>query len=281
VNGIVLSGMAADAGHAVGALGVAEAPLAAVAGLRRGLGPPGKPPFPATFLKASEEQTILAVAAVARAVADFGLQGMPLTDWAVIGAPRSLGRLAAAEAMHKFAGGGALKVSPFIVPHRSLHAVSGTISQGFQIQGPNFGVGGHPGAVLEGLLAALTLLEERPPPGLWLVLSEYEPEPVPDREGICAHPVVCRALALAFRPGASGRELLRVRLLPPGGAGWPSTLAAGQPPTVAELIHFLGQEGDGPAARRTWSLDWGATLELTRAARILEAIGPAPIRHVA
>jgi hypothetical protein len=272
--------LAADAGCPIGALGVAEAAHAAVAGLRRTLGPPGGPPFPGTFLKAAEEQTVLAVAAVARAVADFGLQGQPLTDWGVIAAPRSLGRLAAAEALHRFEVGGAWKVSPFVVPHRSLHSVSGTVSQGFHIHGPNFGVGGHPGAVLEGLLAAWTLLEENPLPGLFLILTECEPEPVPDREGACTLPVHCRALALAFRPASCGRELLRLRLSPPAPDAGPARLCADAPaPTVFDLIRFLEGEGEDSPACWSWPLGWGATLELVRTRRLRELVPAPEARH--
>jgi hypothetical protein len=277
-----VSALADGAGYPVGALGVVEAAHAAVAGLRRTLGPPGGPPFPGTFLKAAEEQTVLAVAAVARAVADFGLQGQPLTDWGVIAAPRSLGRLAAAEALYKFEVGGAWKVSPFVVPHRSLHSVSGTVSQGFHIHGPNFGVGGHPGAILEGLLAAWTLLEENPLPGLFLVLTECEPEPVPDRDGTCTLPVLCRALALAFRPAPCGREVLRLRLVPaPPGDGPAPARADVPPPTVADLLRFL--EGEDHESVPCWScpLGWGANLELVRTARLRELVPAARTRHVA
>jgi hypothetical protein len=273
VNRLVISAFpaAAPPGHAAVALGAAEAPLEAVAGLRRTLGPPGQAPFPATFLKASEEQTVLALAAVGRAIEGCGLLGEPLTDWGVVAAPRSLGRLAAAEALHKFEQGGAWKVSPFVIPHHSLHSVSGTVSQAFRMYGPNFGVGGNGGAVVEGFLTALTLLDEGRLPGLWLVLSECEPEPVPDRQARNTVPVVCRALALAFRLAAGGRELLRVGLVKEGPAAAPY-------PTVAEVLQFLA--GAGPAS---WAcpLGWGARLELTRLAGAAEALSRVPARLVA
>jgi hypothetical protein len=278
VNEVVISAFPGPAeaapGHAAVALGAAEVPLEAVAGLRRTLGPPGQPPFPATFLKSSEDQTVLALAAVGRAVEACGLQGESLAAWGVLAAPRSLGRLAAAEALHKYEQGGAWKVSPFVVPHHSLHSVSGTVSQAFRMYGPNFGVGGNAGAVVEGLLTALAVLDEGRLPGLWLILSECEPEPIPNREGASVVPVVCRALALAFRPAAAERELLRVRLVRQEPAPAPAPA-----PTVAELVRFLV----GGAATGPWTcpLGWGARLEVTCSAGAAEALIRTPVRHVA
>jgi hypothetical protein len=287
VNEYIIPAFPASAeGQAFGvtAWGVAEIAAGAIAGLRRSLCPPGQPPFPATFLKAVEDQTVAAVASVARAIQAGGLEGESFTEWAVIAAPRSLGRLAAAEILHKFDQGGALKVTPFLVPHHSLHSVSGTISMGFRTYGPNFTVGGNSRAIIEGLLAALTLLDEGPVPGLWLVLSECEPEPVPDRQGVSEVPVLYRALALAFRPAAAGRELFRLRLLRREGgptAPWPGD-SRGVAPSVAELALFLRQGAD-PAGLSRWTcpLAWGATLELSRSAGALPFVTPAPVRHVA
>jgi hypothetical protein len=267
----------APVGHAAIALGAVEAPLEAVAGLRRRLGLPGQPPFPATLLKASEDQTVIALAAVLRALETAGLPCETFRDWGVLAAPRSLGRLAAAESLAKFQQGGAWRVSPFVVPHHSLHSVSGTVSQALQTYGPNFGIGGNSGAVVEGLLSALTLLEEDQAPGLWLLLSEYEPEPIPDEAGACLVPVVCRALALAFRPAAADQGLLWLRLVKDRAET--ASMAAGQPPTVAELIRFLAGEGDGQVWTR--SLPWGAHLQMIRSVAAAEALARAPMRHVA
>jgi hypothetical protein len=274
VKGLVLPAFPSqEEGRPVAAYGVAEVPLAAVAGLRRSLGPPGQPPFPATFLKAAEDQTVVALAAVARAVEAGGLQQESLASWGVIAAPRSLGRLAAAEALHKFEQGGASKVSPFLVPHHSLHSMSGTISQGFRTYGPNFGVGGHSRAVVEGLLAALALLHEASATGLLLVLSECDPEPVPGREGASLAPILYRVLALAFRGSASDSARLRLRLIHGRQAG-----GAAPAPTVADVVQFLERD-KGSAAVWSCPVPWGATLELTRAAA--QAVSPLPFRHVA
>jgi hypothetical protein len=235
------------------AVGVAEVPLAEVAGLRRTVGVPGGPPLAPSFLKAAEDQTVVALVALARAARVLGQSSEAYREWGVVAAPRSLGRLGAAEAIHKYEQGGAWKVSPLIVPHRSPHSVSGTISLAYRIEGPNFGVGSHAGAVVEGFLATLTLLDEGRLPGVWLVLSEADPEPVPDDAGACVVPVVYRALALGFGASAAGLHLV-----------WGEPSAATAPaPTVAELIAFLGADGQGPR-RWSYTLGWGARLELER-----------------
>src|SRR5438067_465552 len=74
-------------------------------------------------------------------------------------------------------------LSPHFIPHRSQHAISGTISQALKIHGPNFGAGGGPGAAAEALLAGAVLLEGSRLPGVWVVLTGWDPEYVPDPEG--------------------------------------------------------------------------------------------------
>src|SRR5205085_11137593 len=123
-----------------------------------------------------------------------------------------IGRVALAAAMHRFAAEGAWGISPHLIPHRSLHALSGTVSQGLKIHGPNFGVGGGPRAAAEGLLAAAALLGSRPLPGVWLVLTGWQPEPVPDAHGHTATPSVCGAVALALLPGRQDWRGLRLRM---------------------------------------------------------------------
>jgi hypothetical protein len=282
VNGFTkaLQEAPAPPGYGIHAVGVCEAGGDVLAGLRRSLALPGEAPFPPTFLKAAEGQTVAGVAAVCRAIEEFGLQGQSFHHWGIIAAPRSLGRLAAAEVLHRYAVGGALKVSPFLIPHHSLHSVSGTISQALQAQGPNFGVGGHAGAVREGLLAAVTALHQAPPAGFWLVLSECDPEPRPDEEGDSTIPVTCRALALAFPANSAGREVLRLRLV-----HWDAAPAAVRPapaPTVGELIQLVARLSRPSSwSRWSYSLGWGATLELTRAAASSETLPRGDLRHVA
>jgi hypothetical protein len=88
-----------------------------------------------------------------------------------------------AAALQRFAAEGAWGVSPHLIPHRSRHSISGTVSQALKIHGPNFGVGGGPGGTVEVLLAATALLEGKRLPGVWIVLTCLDPESPPDEAG--------------------------------------------------------------------------------------------------
>src|SRR5690242_3388519 len=141
---------------------------------------PGDPQLSPTFLKHSDEQTIVGLVAVLRAISSGNLTGNDFSRWGVVAAPQRLGRLAVADVFSRVMRRGAPGASPLVVPHRSLHSVSGTISEALGAHGPNLSVSGGPGNVAEGLLSALTLLNENRLPGLWLVLTQWDPEPSAD-----------------------------------------------------------------------------------------------------
>jgi hypothetical protein len=168
--------------------------------------------LPPAFLKHADEQTVLGLAAVYHAIHDHHLNP-PFTAWAVLAAPRFLGRPTMAAALQRFAAEGAWGVSPHLIPHRSLHAMSGTVSQALKIHGPNFGVGGGPCAAAEVLLAAAALLERQNVPGVWVVLSGLDPESAPDEGGRTAPGTHCVGVALALVPPRSGWSGLRLRVL--------------------------------------------------------------------
>jgi hypothetical protein len=149
--------------------------------MRRHLAPPGGAPLPANSLKHVDEQTVAGLAAVFQAITEHGLAGETFRDWGVVGAPSFLGRAAMTASLLRFLVDGAWEVSPHMIPHRSLHATSGTVSQALGIHGPNFGTGGGPGAETEGLLAAFSLLQGMNLPGVWLVSTWLDPELSADR----------------------------------------------------------------------------------------------------
>src|SRR5205823_2855913 len=124
------------------------------------------------------------------AIHRHGLAGTRFTDWGVLAAPRYLGRSAMAVALQRFAAEGAWGLSPHLIPHHSLHSVSGTISQALKINGPNIGVGGGPGSGAEAFLAATALLSAGQVPGVWVVLTGWDPEysgERPVRPGLNGH----------------------------------------------------------------------------------------------
>ena len=225
-------------------------PLEGVAALRQKPHPTLVALLPANLLRHADDQTVVGLAAVLDAIADFHLPLAGFTNWGVVAAPRFLGRAAMAEAMLKFAQEGAWGISPHLIPHRSLHAPSGTVSQALKIHGPNLGVGGGYGAGAEGLLAAATLLAREQLPGVWLLLTGMEHEAVypPARP-------VCVAVALALVAGGAGPLELEIN---PGEDGGPV------PFTLEALAGALAGAGaHGPV---TWRLECGGRLRLRRSA---------------
>jgi hypothetical protein len=209
--------------------------------------------LPVTFLKHADEQTVVALAAVFEAVRSHGLAPpgvpAPFRDWGIVAAPRFLGRPLLAAALPRFQNEGAWGVSPHLIPHRSLHSISGTVSQALKVQGPNFGVGGGPGGELEALITAVVLLHDMNLPGVWLVLSRLDPEgPCDPATGRAAPGTLARGLALALVPAGAlpGPPSLELVLEPTEHAGSTFTLdvleglLAG-PPAPETMVPLGGQ----------------------------------------
>jgi hypothetical protein len=257
----------------VAAVGVVRATLECLPALRQNPGVAPGGPLPPALLKHADEQTVVGLAAVLQAVLQYPLTETSFTDWGVLAAPRFQGRLALAAALTRFAAEGAWGLSPHLIPHRSLHAISGTVSQALKIHGPNFGVGGGPGSAAEAVLAAVALLGGRDLPGVWVVMTGWNPEPVPDREGRTTTPAVCSAVALALVPSRPGWHGLRLRVAPAivGERPVQATDDRTTPFSLESVLMALS----GPELPRTsfvWSLAWGGRLELDRP-------GGAPTRH--
>jgi hypothetical protein len=220
-----------------------------LAELRKQPGPPAGPPLPAGLLKHAEEQTVVALAAVYHAIHDHALwlagAANPFTDWAVLVAPRFMGRQAMTSALPRFRAESAWGVSPHLIPHRSLHAPSGTLSQALQIHGPNHGVGGGPGSEAEGLLAAIAQLHDRRVPGVWVVFSRIDPDHAPeDASGQPLPGSHACALALALAPAwPSARRQLAVG---PPLAGQPISFSLD---TLVDLLRRTGSASLGSFGR--------------------------------
>jgi hypothetical protein len=198
-------------------------------------------PLPASFLKHADEQTVVGLTGVYQAIDRAGLQRTSFRDWGVLAAPRFLGRPAMASALQRFQAEGAWGVSPHLIPHRSLHSISGTVSQALKMHGPNFGVGGGPGAAAEALLAATAMLEGKNLPGVWVVLTCLDPETSPDDSGRPAAGTECLGIALALAPVQTGRSRIRLRVVCGTGIR-PVNGAAQVPPSTASGFDVLRLE---------------------------------------
>ena len=158
------------------------------------------------FLKHSDEQTLASLVALYAAIADFGTGAEDFGPWGVVSLSRSLGRGAFAAVMDKYRIDGAWGVSVQVIPHRTPHAVAGTISLGLGMHGPAIGVNGGPDGDATALLTLPALFAERHWRGVWLVCSEWSPELAIDGGGRPVSDSVClaTAVALADAPAATG-----------------------------------------------------------------------------
>jgi hypothetical protein len=174
--------------------------------------------LPASFLKQAEDQTVVAMRTLAQALAQAGWQSTSFANWGVVAAPNFLGRIIIARTLQRFAQEGAWGVSPYSIPHQSLHAISGTISQALKIYGPNFGIGGGPDSCADAFLLGATLLADGQLPGLWLVLCGHDTELLPTSEGEPASSPMCHAVVMAWMPTeeAVAGQLLTIGQVPSG-----------------------------------------------------------------
>ena len=238
------------------AAAVVRVPLADVAELRRRPGPVPPGTLSSSFLKHSDEQSVVGLTAVYQAIQAGSLGGTDFSQWGVLAAPRWLGRNTVCSVLSRFAVEGAWGVSPHLIPHRSLHSLSGTVSLALKAQGPNYGVAGSQGAVSEVMLSALALLHRYQLPGVWVVLTQIDPELPPQVSGQPLPGTVGIGVALAltpWRPG-SGQPCLRIQ----------SSIAQPreQPVSVDSLIVLLERLQSG-TVRQILELDHGAWLEVT------------------
>ncbi len=225
-----LAASAATSTCSVAATGVVAAAPAELSALRD---QPGGP-VPPRFLRHSDEQTVVGLAAVLQAMGSPALRDECYDEWGVVAAPVFPGRLSGAGTFTKFREGGCAAISPHIIPQNSLHSVAGAISICLGMHGPNFGIGGGPHALAEGLTVALSLVDQSSLPGLWLVLTQWSPEPVPDGRGGTQTETTCQGVALALRPGREQGMALRMTLPGAGPAAGPATFLAPAPHTAVD-----------------------------------------------
>jgi hypothetical protein len=247
--------------------------------LRQRPGPGIGEALPATFLRHADEQTVAGLAAVLHAIQNSGLGVSDFRDWGIVAAPCLLGRATLAVALQRLAAEGAWGISPHFIPHRSQHAPSGTISQVLKIYGPNLGAGGGPGGLVEALLAGSVLLDAHRLPGVWVVVSEWEPEAIPDGSGCINPDAACYALALALVSARPSWRGVRLRVQPRARKVRSDPYPGQSVPKVSQLHGLLTRlaHGDAQPAYLTWPLDGSGWIELSRGEAGTNGARPAKI----
>ena len=245
-------------------LGTARADLPSIAALRKSLPAWVPKDTPGHFLKHADEQTVVAVAALDAAIQ---LAERPISDysqWAIVAAPRFIGRIAGGVTIGRYSRGGGPSISPHLIPQHSLHSISGALSILLSSRHPNFGIGGTGNSLREGLLTALAFPGLQPK-GLWLIATAWEPEPQLDEGGNCCNAPICHAVALALQPAAAQGSCGRLRLVSDGqdiesGSNyrWGEN-ASGLCGRLAALMP------GGPASCFAWDLPFGGAVVLEAA----------------
>lgn len=169
--------------------------------LRKAPAGPGSESLSAA-IRMSDEQTVVGLAALARASASAG----SMSDWGVVASARYFGRLRFANTLERLRKLHVRGVSPLVVPHLSLHSIAGTLSLALGLHGPHFGVGGGPEHLTELLSLGLGVLRRERIPGLWLVATELSPDPTLHPGGEPVVEGLAQGVALALTAnGTSGR----------------------------------------------------------------------------
>jgi hypothetical protein len=210
-------------------------------------------------LRHASAQAVVGLAAVARAIEAFPTPTPSFAEWGVVAGVRYLARTTALASIQAFQHEGLCSASPHIIPNCSLHAVAGTVSLALPAHGPNYGVGGRDQQVPEGLVTALALVTENRLPGVWLVLTEWDPEEVLDEQGQRSPEARCRGVALALVPGPQVSPGLRLHC-----QTGPTQKANPERGGTGSMARFL--EGLPTSPEREWTCPVTATVTVKLAA---------------
>lgn len=246
--------------------GVAWADLGEVAALRRLLPAWAPADTPAHFLKHADEQTVVAVTALDRAIAQWDLPLPMVRPWPIVAAPQCIGRMAGAATLGRFARGGAPTVSPHLIPQHSLHSISGALSILLGSRAANLGVSGGAGAVEEGLLVLRTLAVAWKVPGAWLIGTAMEPEPQLNDEGQCLNRPRAWAVALALDLSGAAVRCGQLAFRPE----WHPVSRLTPPARIADADACQPDAATEPAPRR-WSALARWLAEAQPSSRVLQA----------
>jgi hypothetical protein len=231
----------------------ARASVDELAALRKSPTIPADTELSPGFLKNSDDQTVLALAVLSQAMTSLDRPTASYQDWGVVASSNLFGRAGTFQSLLSFRKDGAWGITPHMIPHHSLHAVSGTISQALRIHGPNFGVGGGPDGVAETFLAAATMISENNVPGLWAVMSGHYPEYLPTGCYQDAQtPITCMAAAFALQPVINAKFVSYLHIS--GGdvpsEGWPKFTL----PDSLDMLDSKIPKGRWALPGRGWAL---------------------------
>ncbi len=194
------------------AWGTARADLNAIAALRKSLPAWAPKDTAGHFLKHADEQTVLAARALDHAIQSSSCPVSDYCQWAIVAAPRFIGRMAGGVTLSRYARGGGPAISPHLIPQHSLHSISGALSILLASRQPNFGIGGTSRSLVEGLFTTLTFPGSQPK-GIWLIATGWDPEPQLDDAGNCSNAAVCHAVALGLQRAAQYGSCGRLQLM--------------------------------------------------------------------
>ena len=179
-----------------------------IADLARQPVPAGGPTLPPRFLRHADEQTVVAMRAVLKTIAEASGNADDLTRDAVVAASCRAGQPTAARTMVALEQQGPVGVTPHVVPQCSLHSPASAVSVGLGLHGPTIGVGGGPAALSEGLLStatlAMSLAVTQPAAAIWLIVTGWDTPPSLDSEAAPTNDSTCRGLALHLKPLVAG-----------------------------------------------------------------------------
>lgn len=243
-----------------------EVRLSEIAALRDAPGPATAPPLPKRFLRYCDEQTVVGMAAVLRAIDRIPAPRPAFDRWGVLAASCQAGRIMGAAAVIGTRKIGSQGVSPHVVPQCSLHSPASAVSVALSMHGPHFGIGGGPEAFDEGLLAACSMVSQPH----WLILTAWETEPSLDAEGGPISDPICRGLAIALLSGEAEGAAATITIVP--GASRTAAAIHEELPSMASRIRSLADalSGESTDACATLPLRHGFALEL----QLSEATSP-------
>ena len=221
MNPISSSTLPGSAGCSIRGHAVVASRLSSLAALRDAAAPPGCPALPPRLLRHSDEHTVVAVRAVLAAIAGLP-KPVTFDRCGVVAAPCQASRIAATRSHTHLQAGSGAGASPPIVPQGSLHSLGDAVSVALGLHGPHIGVGGGPDALAEGLFAAVSLFQGGTASGCnlaWLVITDWDAEPLLDAAGIPTNDPSCRALAMLLAPAdPADDDRLRLSLHGPSAA---------------------------------------------------------------